>query len=113
MNPLMQVTRNQFVSNLSQARQTPLTQLPPWAQSGLYGWMWPQANENLALIFDISRIGLTHIIPVLDEIRADAYDLIRGWITGKFWSTEDDVADLVEQWAEGNWPDDVWAEDEE
>lgn len=110
---LMPVSRQTFVGNIAAARQMQFTQLPPWAQSGtmLGAWPYPQFNENLAVLFDLGRIGLTQtILPATMETLTTAYDTLRQWLTGRGVVSEDDFADAIEQWAAENWAGPVWGE---
>ncbi len=107
----MPVARQTFVDNLSQAKQLQLTQLPPWAQSGVTGgWPYPQFNENLALIWDLGRYGLAITLPAVVETLTTVYDTLREWIVGRGWISEADLADAIEEWASANWTGPVWGE---
>lgn len=109
----MPVSRQVFIANMTAARQSQFTQLPPWAQSGtmLGAWPFPQFNENLGLLFDLGLHGITQtILPAAMETLTSAYETLRQWITGRGVTSEADFADAIEEWATENWTGSVWGE---
>jgi hypothetical protein len=75
------------------------------------GWIFPQFNENLALIFDLGRHGLAITLPAVVETLTTVYDTLREWIVGRGWDSEEDLADAIEEWVtEAEYPGSVWAE---
>jgi len=121
---LLPITRAQFVQNLddsldwlaSPAALAYSSVLPPWAQSGPWGWPMPYMNE---MLFGAGKLGIeTVLIPLLNPLEG-AIEQTAAWITGlNNWlhSREDDCesseafADAVEEYAAENELGNVWAE---
>jgi hypothetical protein len=122
---LLPITREQFVANLDDSLDwlgTPAAEayssvLPPWAQSGPWGWPLPYYNE---MLFGFGKIGAEAVLgPLLNPLE-NAVEQVAAWIVGlKSWldtkqedcESADDYADAIEEYADANNLGSVWDED--
>jgi hypothetical protein len=123
--PLLPISRQEFIDNIeealdwldSPAAESYSSVLPPWAQTGPFGWPFPWANE---LVFDFGSRGYGIVVaPLLDPL-ADAVAQVGQWVIGiRSWfsskegdcESAEDFADAVEEYANLNDLGDVWAEE--
>ena len=104
--PLTPPTRAVFLSRLDQLTSlSPLPPtLPPWAQSGPYGWPAPCANETAYFFFQVGWHGLgileVQVLPPLTNLG----NAIKNWILSRFdqYESPEQLADAYEDWALAN-----------
>ena len=121
---LMGMTRAQFIQNLddsldwlgSSAATPYASVLPPWAQSGPWGWPLPYFNE---MLIESGKIGIVTILgPLVSPLQAAAVQLgewvvgLKSWLSTKEEDCEsaEDYADAIEEYADANDLGPVWGE---
>ena len=119
MNPLISVTRAQFIARLQEARQQPFSILPPWMQAGGSGgssWPFPLFWSNAETLLNIGQWGWDNVLGPLNDMPVGLvnwWDGLKTWLSGRSEAPESDeeFADLIEQWAdEAEFFDNLWAE---
>jgi hypothetical protein len=121
----MGITRAQFVTNLDDsltwletpAASTYASALPPWAQTGPYGWPHPYMNE---MLFDFGKLGAETVLgPLINPLQGVVVQIaewlvdLRSWLTSRSGECEsvDEYADAIEEWALlTEWPHPIWEE---
>ena len=122
---LLPISRAEFIANLDDsldwlgtpAASTYASVLPPWAQTGPYGWPHPYTNE---LLFHFGTVGVqTVVVPLLNPLEGAVKQMatwlvdLHSWLTSRSGDCQsaEEYADAIEEWAvEANWSGPVWGE---